>query len=398
MDLAATATCKGKMAVTRTSFVTGTAQKMEFTEDYKLDTLQFLVPFASITTRVDGEDVVVTSDGPGLGRVRVTLYEYAKDNASRHLVIVTEDGITFALPPSKKYMPTPIAIDKSRVNNGQFIDLNSTSSFSEVKTVYSVQGYQNHIVGNQQKNTIVGGSKIDLLEGLGGDDVLKGGAGNDVLDGGPGDDSLVGGPGNDTLKGGADDDIIAPGPGQNLIYGGDGVDTVVYNEDNSGIEVLLSKNMVYHPHHGIPDRIYEVENAIGTVFDDILEGDDQDNVLTGNGGNDQLYTGKSGYDVLDGGNGSDIYSWNYVVTSFASVSTSTMIIQNYATDGAIDTIENDVTINTRSEIGFDYDLVIRPINQQHPVFYESSPIIIRLEGLVPPRQPRSFPTLGDAAS
>ena len=102
-------------------------------------------------------------------------------------------------------------------------------------------------------------------------------------------------------------------------------------------------------------------------------------MLTGKGGDDQLYTGKSGYDILNGGNGSDVYSWNHAVSSFSSVSTSTMIVQNYATDGKVDTIDNDITIHNRSEIGFEktgYDLVIRPINKKYPVFYEFNPIII----------------------
>ena len=233
-------------------------------EDYKLDTLRFLVYFDSITTKVDGEDVVMTSEDPMKERVHVTLHEYGKDDVSRHLVVMTEDGVTFVLPKKKEYAPTPIAIDKARAQIGQFINLTSIPNFSEVKTVYAAKNYQNHIVGNRQKNTLVGGVKADLLEELEGDDVLKGKAGNDTLDGGPGDDTLVGGLGNDTLKGGDGDDIIAPGPGQNLVYGGDGTDTVFYNE-GVGIEALLQTNEIYHPHDAIPDRVYEVENVMGTA-------------------------------------------------------------------------------------------------------------------------------------
>ncbi len=69
-----------------------------------------------------------------------------------------------------------------------------------------------------------------------------------------------------------------------------------------------------------------------------------------------------------------------------------MIVINYATDGQVDTIENDITVRKRSDIGFEktgYDLVIRPINKKYPVFYEFSPVII-LKAWFHPDHPALF--------
>lgn len=102
------------------------------------------------------------------------------------------------------------------------------------------------------------------------------------------------------------------------------------------------------------------------MFDDILQGDDKDNVLVGNSGNEQLYAGKS---ILEGGNGSDIYSWfSKFAINAAKVNGSILIIRNYATDGVTDTVENPY-ISSKQHLGFEKsrnDLVIRPINKQHP--------------------------------
>ena len=58
---------------------------------------------------------------------------------------------------------------------------------------------------------------------------------------------------------------------------------------------------------GAKDILNNVENAYGTEYDDVLEGDDEDNVLLGLGGSDYLFPG-TGYDILNGGNGNDRHS------------------------------------------------------------------------------------------
>ncbi len=359
--------------------------------DYAMDTLLFSVPYDSISVQVSGTEVILTSSTDGNSNAGVTLYLYAASDAERHLVVVTGDGITFALPPDKNYAPTPLIINKSQMKTGQYINLEANSQYSEVKTMYGSNEFENHLVGNQLKNTVVGGSKDDLLQGLDGDDVLKGGAGRDTLQGGSGADNLAGGPDDDTLYGQDGNDFISPGLGSNVVYGGEGVDTVVYGE-SGGIEALLSDNVIYHPHDTVVDRVYEVENVFGTNENDILQGDDNDNVLMGYNGNDELYTGKSGSDLLNGGEGSDTYSWLRAVQAFTSDIDATMIVDNYATDGQLDTVVHDLIVQRRSQLGFEKsnnDLVIRKINQQYPVFYEKGPIVV-LKNWFHPEQPELY--------
>ena len=247
--------------------------------DYHLDTLLFYVPFSSISAQIINNNLTLFSM---IDNVAVTLISYTENDAYRHLVVESGDGITFALPTGKNYTPTPMIINKFHARNEQYINLTSNSSNLEVITVYGPHRYKSHIVGNELNNTIVGGSKADVLEGFMGDDVLKGGAGNDVLHGGSGQDKLVGGPGNDTLFGDDGDDLISPGLGFNTIYGGNGTDTIMYGE-SGGIWALLPDNKIYHP-------CATVEGFMG------------DDVLKGGAGND----GGSGQDKLVGGPGNDM--------------------------------------------------------------------------------------------
>jgi Ca2+-binding RTX toxin-like protein len=341
-----------------------------YASDHKLDVLLFMVPYDNIVEYKSGNNLILDSKS---GRVSVTLFQYCLNDTYQHLLIVSEDGIMFVLPQNKSYAPTPIIINKSRAKTGQFINLTYSSNYSEVRSVYGAQSFENHIVGNKERNTLVGGIKSDLLEGLDGDDVLKGGPGDDKLDGGPGDDLLAGGAGNDTLYGGDGDDMIAPGLGENVIDGGNGTDTVVYSDSISGIEALLFKNVTIIK--GKIDTMYDVESVIGTVFDDNLEGDGRDNVLVGKEGNDRFTPGLDGYDILVGGNGSDTYDLA------TDASNSTVIIDNFATDGKFDNVS--LCYKNLSQIGLQRsgdDLVIRGRNFEHPVFWAMNtcgpPIVI----------------------
>lgn len=165
------------------------------------------------------------------------------------------------------------------------------------------------------------GSKYDdKLTGDGNDNVLKGGDGNDVLKGGGGADSLYGGTGNDVLEiDGVDDHA----------FGGDGTDTLVVNSDK-GLKINLNTGFVdpnpwdnagaghyggsaeygwgpgSFPHApGTPDNITDIENVIGSKYDDAIYGNAQANNLSGGNGDD-LLSGLAGDDVISGGNGKDI--------------------------------------------------------------------------------------------
>ena len=149
----------------------------------------------------------------------------------------------------------------------------------------------------------------------------------------PGDD------GNDELYGYGGDDIFFAGGGVNYVYGGDGSDIISYddannftledNGDKKGITVDLSAtqsdtNGTFSKVTGAfissetdtgenqtlsVDKLYSIENVIGSDFDDIFTGDGSDNTLAGGGGNDTL-EGLSGNDTLVGGFGNDTYKFD----------------------------------------------------------------------------------------
>jgi Ca2+-binding RTX toxin-like protein len=212
-------------------------------------------------------------------------------------------------------------------------------------------------VGSDFNDLLIGDSDANLLDGGAGDDQLTGGAGNDTLTGGTGTDLasyalssaavtinltagtasggdaagdvltgieniagsvlgdsltgdslanfLIGDEGNDTLSGagGADsligdegDDLILGGLGNDTIDGGTGSDTVDYGTAIASVRVNLTTTVTSGA-HGV-DAITNVENIIGSDFNDSLTGNAEANVLVGGAGEDTL-TGGAGIDLAD---------------------------------------------------------------------------------------------------
>jgi Ca2+-binding RTX toxin-like protein len=140
--------------------------------------------------------------------------------------------------------------------------------------------------GSADNNVMTGNSGDNSLFGAEGADTLYGGAGNDMLDGGPGADTMFGGLGDDRYVV-DDDDLVTENAGE-------GTDTVY-----SSISYSLVPN---------------VENLILTDVDAIDGfGNDENNVMTGNAGDNSLFgaegadtlIGGAGNDTLDGGPGAD---------------------------------------------------------------------------------------------
>jgi Ca2+-binding RTX toxin-like protein len=162
-------------------------------------------------------------------------------------------------------------------------------------------------------------------------DTLTADALGDTLDGNAGNDVLTGGAGNDTLNGGRGDDIFMVGQGGvDHIDGGLGTDTENFSQSASAIWAQLdSADSSAGPRWTLPsdplatghawttsddslwianytghfegiDQSIGVENIIGSQFNDILEGDNGDNVIIGGLGDDELY-GMGGADTYIGG-------------------------------------------------------------------------------------------------
>jgi Ca2+-binding RTX toxin-like protein len=227
------------------------------------------------------------------------------------------------------------------------------------------------IEGNTAANLIYGdlidvAGGRDELSGRGGADQLFGAGGSDKLYGGSADDLLFGDidpfsqdhgnylAGDDTLYGDDGNDILYGGLGNNVLYGGNDVDTADYSgffDDfgntayrifatlEAGTVYVLARDTFGGPEVTIAaDTVFGVEVIRGTeggdridgrltfavneVKGNSIEGRGGDDSLLGSAGADSLYggdgndslrdygrtlSGVTAHDLLDGGNGNDIY-------------------------------------------------------------------------------------------
>ena len=175
-------------------------------------------------------------------------------------------------------------------------------------------GSSTHLRGTADRDRIYGTDADETVEGLEGDDILQAAGGNDLVSGGLGDDLIEGGSGNDTLSGGdgADslsgddgDDIFDGGAGDDVILGGIGMDTVTYQTATAGVSVDLSLSGAQDTEGAGTDTISEIENLIGSDFDDCLMDGPTDNIIAGGLGIDKFL-------IRGSGGSKTISDFNYV--------------------------------------------------------------------------------------
>ncbi len=155
------------------------------------------------------------------------------------------------------------------------------------------------------------------LSGFSADETITGATGNDVLNGGDGNDTLIGLAGNDTLDGGNGNDVLRGGAGNDILIGGAGIDTASYSDATAGVTVNLGLTAAQATGAG-SDTLSEIENLIGSAFDNVLTGDAGANRLEARAGNDTLdggdgddmLIGGTGNNTLIGGNGNDTASYS----------------------------------------------------------------------------------------
>lgn len=101
---------------------------------------------------------------------------------------------------------------------------------------------------------------------------MFGGNGNDSVWGNSGDDFVADGLGDDTLKGDAGNVVLIGRVGADKLVGGFGSDTADYSGSNAAVQVDLGWGWgkVASGGDAEGDRLYSVENVIGTSFDDEL--------------------------------------------------------------------------------------------------------------------------------
>jgi Ca2+-binding RTX toxin-like protein len=159
-------------------------------------------------------------------------------------------------------------------------------------------------------------------------DNLTGGSASDDVMGGAGDDSLDGGGGNDVLRGGDGADTLTGGEGDDGIDGGSGIDTASYASASAAISINLALNAPQNTGGAGSDTLSNIENLVGTEFNDTLTGSAAANRIDGGEGND-LIDGAAGNDTLIGGAGLD-------TVSYASASAAVMV--SLATTAVQDTV------------------------------------------------------------
>ena len=209
---------------------------------------------------------------------------------------------------------------------------------AEGDTLISIES----VFGTAFEDTITGNSEANLLAGREGNDTLNGGLGDDVLSGGDGADTLNGGEGDDladyatstsavtvdlftnTVSGGEAtgdtlisiegafgsgfDDTFIAGENADEFRGGNGVDTVSYENAEGAVGITLNLGSDFLVRRGAGaasgDLLIDVEDVIGSAFDDLLTGSAIANRLTGGAGADRL-NGGGGNDVILDGLGDD---------------------------------------------------------------------------------------------
>ena len=143
---------------------------------------------------------------------------------------------------------------------------------------------------------LISASKDFTATGNDFDNVITGNDGNNFLDGGAGNDTLNGGAGNDTLFGGVGADIMSGGVGKDVYYVDNVGDQVVEAPGSAGgIDTVYSSISI--------TKLYDnVENLTLTGADNLnATGNDSDNVIYGNRGNNYL-SGGGGNDIIRGYN------------------------------------------------------------------------------------------------
>jgi len=171
--------------------------------------------------------------------------------------------------------------------------------------------------GSDTANVSISYQDGHTLTGTAGDDILVAGTGNNILNGGDGNDVLTAGSGNNEMHGGAGNDLLYSGPGNDILDGGTGIDTVSYAHATAGVTVNLGLLGAQNTIGAGTDTLSNIENLVGSNFNDTLTGDNNNNVINGGlgndilngGGGDDLLIGGMGNNTLTGGPGADTFQY-----------------------------------------------------------------------------------------
>ncbi|WP_422362893.1 tandem-95 repeat protein [Pyruvatibacter mobilis] len=111
---------------------------------------------------------------------------------------------------------------------------------------------------------------------------------NDVVNGTASSEAIFGFDGNDTITAGSGDDFIEPGAGYDTVDGGLGADTVGYGSSLAGMTINLHAGNASNGATGETDALVSIENAEGSLHNDVIFSAAGANTINGNDGIDQV--------------------------------------------------------------------------------------------------------------
>ncbi|WP_406648191.1 calcium-binding protein [Aliisedimentitalea scapharcae] len=266
-------------------------------------------------------DEVVLANGEvvtylGNGQVSVTPGSTPRDvSAELTYSIVNQSGITDTA--TLTIQTSPVQGTAGNDHMVGFVDADGTHIDGPDGLDDVILGYggNDKIFARSGNDDIYGGEGNDFIRAAAGDDLIYGEAGRDVLDGGAGHDRMFGGTGNDIYFVDSIGDQVSE-------QGGDGTDTVKSKVDfvlGDGLEHLwlakgsdatngtgnAARNMIVgNQNDNLLRGLSGNDNMIGGDGDDTLYGGGDHDKLHGGDGADMLYGG-SGNDKLHGGQGND---------------------------------------------------------------------------------------------
>jgi VCBS repeat-containing protein len=278
-----------------------------------------------------GNDTYVFNMGDGA--------DHIYDNLSENNTLVFGSGI------SSGDIVLSLGSFKVNVNSGDAVhiegfnqnDVFNTSSigkfvFDNNTTLTTAQllarGFD--LVGTAGDDIIYGTNTTDRMVGLEGNDTLNGGDGNDTLDGGSGADSLTGGAGDD-------------------VYIVDNVLDISVESLNAGIDTVFSSVNFTLAGNVENLTLTDPSTGSGRTADIDGTGNELNNILIGNTGNNHLYglagidtlTGNNGNDLLDGGTGADVMAGNAGDDTYVVDIAGDVVTEN-ANEGT-DTVQSSIT-------------------------------------------------------
>jgi VCBS repeat-containing protein len=267
------------------------------------------------------------------------------------------------------------------------------------------------LVGNAGNDSIYGGADDDALTGGAGSDLLDGGAGLNfatyaadpnrivaisaggstaiVRDGYGGTDALFniqqlegsnfadyvvlnasnqnlvvfGLDGNDNIFTGSGDDFLLGGEGADTMNGGAGEDATSYADSWDSVDVNLATTYA-DGGTASGDRLYNIEDVQGSIFDDILVGNSRANKLDGNIGADTI-EGGAGADTLTAGesnnpdtNHEDLVTYKHSIFGVNVNITADASVQNTGGDAQGDVLfapptsysDDGITLTTPADV------------------------------------------------